>query len=355
MRKGLLFLCCIGLLGLTGFPDTMPDEREPPAYLLDGPDVRELAPGDVAGSKAGFPWPVGERLVYQVSYFGVPVGLVTIEYARVIEQADRQYAHLVAHASTNDVFSKLYRVDDRSEAWVDLATGRVTRTRTRTQHGAKEAREEIFFDWETHFVSVRKVKVHKQRVREVAFDFGPHVFDVFDALYALRSIPVTAETDEELPVYASRKVHGFRIKAVGQREHGNRAVGRVHVWDLRPYDTIDGKAEDVGKGRVLVWPEGRNLPVRLEGWFRATRSLRIGGVVAELVEWFPGDPAWPDPPEIVWVSPQIAPESVDGRPRWQPPPDVVRARSESGVEPYERKVDLGVQAAAPTSPSASSR
>jgi hypothetical protein len=333
----------------------MPVELEPPAYLLDGPDVREIAPGELSAASTGFPWPVRERLVYQVSYFGVPVGLVRIEYARVIERGDRQFAHLVARASTNDVFSKIYRVEDRSEAWIDLANGQVTRTRTRTQHGSKEAREEIFFDWDTHFVNIRKVKVHKQRVREVAFDFGPHVYDVFDALYALRSIPVAADTDEELPVYASRKVHGFRIKAVGEREQGNRVVGKVTAWELRPYDTIDGVAEDVGNGRVIVWPEGRNLPLRLEGWFRATRSLRIGGVVAELVDWSPGDPAWPAPPAASWSSPPVAPESAEGRPRWDPPAEVLEARAQRGVEPYERKLDLNVQAVAPATPSAASR
>ena len=352
MRWGLLFLCCVGLLGVDGFPDTMPPERESPAYLLDGPEVRSLTPAELAPSNTAFPWPVGERLVYQVSYFAVPVGLATIEYARVIEVADRQLAHLVAHARTNEVFSKLFRVEDRHEAWIDLATGRVIRTRTRTQHGKKQAREEIEFDWDTHFVTMREVKVHKQRLREVSFDFGPHVYDVFDAFYALRSIPVKAETHEELPVYASRKVHGFRVKAVGQREQGNRVVGRVTAWELRPYDTIDGTEEDVGKGRVIVWPEGRNLPLRLEGWFRATRSLRIGGVVAELVEWSRGDPAWPDPPAVRWSSPPVAPKSVDGWPRWDAPPAVIEARRERGVEAYKRKIDLGVQAAASPAPAA---
>ena len=186
----------------------------------------------------------------------------------------------MATARTNEFWTALFRVDDRSEAFVELASGRVARSRTRTLHGRKEAREEIRYDWDTHFVHVRKVKVQKGSVRDLAFDFGPYVHDVFDAFYALRRVPFREGLEIELPVYASRKIHGFRVRSAGQRQLVVPALGPAPVatLELAPYDTIDGEPHAVGNGRVYVLAGESRVPVLVDGWFRFTDFIRIGGV-----------------------------------------------------------------------------
>jgi len=73
----------LALGAAAGFPDTYPEElRAPPGYLLREPGLRELAPAELAERPGAFPFPLGERLVYQVRYFGVEVGPATIEVAR---------------------------------------------------------------------------------------------------------------------------------------------------------------------------------------------------------------------------------------------------------------------------------
>lgn len=332
----------LALAAAAGFPDTYPEElRAPPGYLLREPGLRELGPGDLSERPGVFPFPLGERLVYQVRYFGVEVGFATIEVARFVEQGGRRYVHLVASARTNEFWSRLFAVDDRSEALVDLDTGRVARSRTRTVHGSREAREEIRYDWDTHFLNVRKVKVHRASIRDVAFDFGPFVHDVFDAFYALRRVPFREGGEVELPVYASRKIHGFRVRTVGRTEVTAAALGPAPIaaFELHPYDTIDGQPYAVGDGRVYVADEGR-VPVRLEGWFRFASWLDIGGVAAELVEWERGRGGPPPSRVPAWEPPPLAPSSVDGRPRWDPPAAVAAARARTGVEPHDRDLAL---------------
>jgi hypothetical protein len=328
---------------LVGFPDAYPaDLAAPPGYLLQEPGLRELAPDAAAAHAAAFPFPLGERLVYQVRYFGVEVGHASVEVARHVELDGRRYVHLVATARTNEFWSSIFRVDDRSEAFVDLATGRIARSRTRTLHGGREAREEIRYDWDTHFVHVRKVKVHRASIRDVGFDFGPFVHDVFDAFYALRRVPFRDGLEVELPVYASRKIHGFRVSTVGRTEVSALALGTapVPVFELRPYDTLDGRPHDLGDGRVYVLADGAPVPIRVDGWFRWTSWLKIGGVAAELVAWERGRPrpAGTAPPP--WSPPPLAPASVEGRPRWNPPPAVAAARAQAGLEPWDEKLEL---------------
>jgi|GEM_PF-6291508 len=339
MAAGPVLALLVVLGGALAFPDAYPAElRAPPGYLLPAPDARELAPDALAdGPPAAFAFPLGERLVYQVRYFGVEVGFATIEVARFLELEGRRYAHLVATARTNDFWSSLFRVDDRTEALVDLDTGRVARSRTRTLHGGREAREEIRYDWDTHFVHVRKVKVHRNSVRDVAFDFGPHVHDVFDAFYALRRVPFREGLEIELPVYASRKIHGFRVRSAGRRDVYAAALGPAPApaLELRPYDTIDGRPHEVGDGRVYMLEDDGRVPVRLEGWFRWTSWIRVGGVSAELVAWERGRRVAGEAP--LWTPPPVAPASVEGRPRWDPPPAVAAARARSGVAPRDVK------------------
>jgi hypothetical protein len=329
--------------GPGSFPDAFPPELQaPPGYLLQAAGLRELGPADVSGRPAAFPFPLGERLVYQVRYFGIEVGFADIEVARFVELGGRRYAHLVATAHTNEFWTRLFRVDDRMEAWVDLDSGCVARSRTRTLHGSREAREEVRYDWDTHFLTVRKVKVHRRSVREVAFDFGPFVHDVFDAFYALRRVPFRDGLEVELPVYASRKIHGFRVRSAGGSHVAVAALGPAPVaaLELHPWDTIDGKPYAAGNGRVFVLDDASRVPVLVDGWFRWTSFIQVGGVAAELVEWRRGRGDWQAPKPPAWAPPPVAPSSVEGRPRWDPPAAVAAARAERGTEAYERKEPL---------------
>jgi hypothetical protein len=345
MKRTLLALLA-ALAGPGSFPDGYPPELQaPPGYLLQAPGMRELAPAELEERPPAFAFPVGERLVYQVRYFGVEVGFAEVRVARYVETEGRRFVHLVATARTNEFWTALFRVDDRLEALVDLESGRVDRSRTRTLHGSREAREEVRYDWDTHFLTVRKVKVHKRSVREVSFDFGPSVHDVFDAFYALRRVPFRDGAEVELPVYASRKIHGFRARLSGRTPVAAAALGPAPVpaLELHPYDTVDGKPHAVGNGRVYVLDEPSRVPVLLDGWFRWTTFIEIGGVSAELVQWEREKGGWPAPRPPPWTPPPLAPSSTEGRPRWDPPAAVAAARARKGTLEYERKEELGTR------------
>jgi len=318
----------------------------PPGFLIDGPDLREIDPAEAG--PAGARLPVGERLVYHVSYYGVPIGEAVIEVARLVEHEGARYAHLVATARTNDFFSAFYRVDDRHEAWVDVERGTVARTRTRTLHGDEEAHEEVRFDWETHYVHEHEVKYDERKQYHVAFDFGPHVFDVIDAFYALRAFPAHEGLAATLPVYASEKVHGFHVE-VGEREElASPLLGVVEVLAIRPSESIDGVREGAGAGRVLVLAEASHVPVLLSGWFRASSRIRIGGMRAELVDFDRAELPWPPPRDGPFSPPPRAETRERGRiPEWDPPPAVLAARARAGVEPRDDRAPWPVPRIAP--------
>jgi hypothetical protein len=156
-----------------------------PAFLLDAPDLRVLRRRSRARPPR-FPFPVGERLEYAVSWFGVPAGHVAIEVARFIEAEGARYAHVVATLRTNRAFSAVYEVDDRSEAWIDLDRFVTVRTRAVEKHGSKHFDESVRYDAATHFLHAQLDKLHKRQRRDLVFDFGPFAYDTSDLVYLLR-------------------------------------------------------------------------------------------------------------------------------------------------------------------------
>ena len=305
-------------------------------FLLDRPGVRELGAAELAAEPPAHAFARGERLEYAVHYFGVPVGRAAIEVARLVAYGERRLAHVVATARTNDFFSAIYRVDDRSEAWIDLDRLVTVRTATHTRHGRrKETYEEVDFDWTTHYVRIEEAKRHEGRVHRLAFDFGPFVYDTFDVFYAVRRLPLGPGFSAELPVYADRKVYGLRVDVGGRETLASPVLGQVETLVLRPYDTLDGRRRGSGAGKIWILADERRVPVRLTGWFSSKESFRVGGVRAELVGYRPGErspAARPAPSEAGRA--RLA-RSIEGRPVWDPPAPLVEARRRSGADPMD--------------------
>jgi len=99
-----------------------PEAPPPPesAFLLDAPGLSVLGPEALEEAPAQFPFAIGERLEYDVSWWGIAVGRASLEVARLVEWRGNRLAHVVATARTNDFFSLLYPVNDRSESWIDI-------------------------------------------------------------------------------------------------------------------------------------------------------------------------------------------------------------------------------------------
>jgi hypothetical protein len=312
--------------------------REP--WLLDDPALRVLAPADLEARPAQFPFPVGERLEYEVSWFGVPAGRAAIEVARFVEQGGVRIAHVVATAETNPVFSLIHEVRDRSEAWIDLDRFVTLRTRALERRPGKLYDEEVRYDWPTRFVHARLDKRHKGQRRELVLDLGPFARDTSDLFYLLRALPLAPGRSFGVPTWADRRLFEFRLDVAAGPRVESRSLGAVETWALRPSTRLDGRPHGAGEGVVYVTREAR-VPIRLEGWIRTAESgFRVRGLAAELVAYRASAPGWrvPEPREISVEA--VVPPTLDGVPQWEPPADVRAARAAAGVAPSEVRSNI---------------
>lgn len=307
-------------------------------HLLDRPGARVLTPADLRDKPVAFAFAPGERLEWSVRYFGIEVGRAAVEIVRFVQVHGRRVAHVVGTARSNAIFSVLYRVDDRTEAWIDADALLTLRTATHTRHGRRrEIYEEVEFDWPTHYVKVFEARRHSRDAQRVEFDFGPFAHDTFDALYALRSLPLESGDRVRIPVYATQKIYEFEI-AVGERTTIRSPVlGRVEALAVRPLNRLDGEAQGDGRGRAWVTDDERRILVRANGWLRSTQGLRIGGLRAELVDYRPGEPGWPAPRAATRPKAPRLPPTVEGRPLWDAPPEIQEVRRRRKMELVDRR------------------
>jgi len=329
-RAAALLLVAFGLAASLGSAQAAPEE-----FLLDAPGLRVLAPEDLAARPPRFPFPVGERLEYAVSWFGVPAGTVVIEVARFVEAGGARYAHVVATLRTNKLFSAVYDVNDRSEAWIDLDRFVTVRTRAVEKHGPKHYEESVRYDATTHFLHAQLDKIHKRQRRDLVFDFGPFAYDTSDLVYLLRALPLAEGYAIGVPTYANHKVFEFRIEVGAPKTVSSKAFGPLPALAVRPSTRLDGKLYAGGEG--VVWVSGpARVPVRLDGWIRtAQSSFLVQGLRAVLTRYVASAPGWTPVCEPVVEAVTAIPPTQDGVPRWDPPAAVRDARTASGVSPHD--------------------
>jgi hypothetical protein len=334
-RAAALLLVALGLAASLGSAQAAPEE-----FLLDAPGLRVLAPEDLAARPPRFPFPVGERLEYAVSWFGVPAGTVVIEVARFVEAEGVRYAHVVATLRTNKLFSAVYEVNDRSEAWIDLDRFVTVRTRAVEKHGPKHYDESVRYDATTHFLHAQLDKIHKRQRRDLVFDFGPFAYDTSDLVYLLRALPLAEGYAIGVPTYANHKVFEFRIEVGAPKTVSSKAFGPLPALAVRPSTRLDGGLYAGGEG--VVWVSGpAHVPVRLDGWIRtAQSSFLVQGLRAVLTRYVASAPGWTPVREPVVEPVTAIPPTQDGVPRWDPPAAVRDARTASAVSPHDTTQSL---------------
>ena len=304
-------------------------------WLIDAPGARVLSPADLVERPPLFPFPVGERLEYSISWFGLPAGTAAIEVARFVELDGRRYAHVVATAITNRAFSLLYEVNDRTEAWIDLDRFVTVRTFASELHGGSRYEEEVRYDWSTHFLHARLDKISQGRRRELDFDFGPFARDTSDLFYLLRALPIAPGYRAGVATYANRRVFEFRIDVGAAREVQTDAFGATSALAVHPSAWMDGQPYAAGDGVVWVAGEAR-VPVRLDGWIRTTRStFLVHGLRLVLTRYVPSAPGWSTPRDLALSPGSEIPTTLRGVPQWTPPESVLAARRAAGVAPRD--------------------
>lgn len=227
-----------------------------------------------------------EKLVYDISYFGVQAGEFTLEALPFKYVNGRRVYHIRGTARTSKVFSIFYMLNDMAESYIDyhglfshrfhISLEETKQSRDSVELYDSRRRQTFYWNrWERPGQPKIETKVFKS--------IDPFPQDTLSSLYYLRSVPLPEGAVIEFPVVSEGNTVQARV-AVVRRETLDTVLGKVRCVVLKPEAKTRGVLTRKGDSYMWLTDDDRRFLVRLEA------KVKIGTVVANLKEVDPGLP-----------------------------------------------------------------
>ncbi len=213
---------------------------------------------------------VPEKLVYSLSWLGVPVGTATQEI--VEEGANRR---ITSTARSNDWLSAFFPVEDVIVSTLAASgapfPGLTRHYRMRVREGSRRRDREIVFEQDKGTASYRDLL----NGEKLDIPIKTATYDIYGSFYYVRYLPLEAGKPVFVNILDGKELHALEVQVLG-KERLKTVLGEVNTIVIRPMVKKEGVFE--GKGSVTIWltDDARRIPVR------AQTGVTVGSVVATL-------------------------------------------------------------------------
>lgn len=243
---------------------TQPEEPQPYVVPNRRPQVDPL-------------W-VGEKLTYEITYFGMAAADVTTEILPFKEIDGRKVYHIQGRAQSSSVFSLFYKLSDTAESFMDYE-GLFSYRFHLLLSESKQSRDALeLYDQEKHQTFYWNRWNHVNRGYTESKEYGeiePWAQDSVSALFYVRTLPLPTGTVVTLPVASEGKVWDLVVTVI-RREMLETPLGKIQTVVIKPETKFRGVMEKKGDSYMWLTDDDRHLLVRMEA------KVRIGTVVARL-------------------------------------------------------------------------
>jgi hypothetical protein len=230
---------------------------------------------------------MGEKQVYEITYFGMAAGDFTLQILPHKIVANRKVYHVRGTAVSSKVFSLFYRINDQIETFVDyeglfshrfhILLDETKQTRDSLELYDSEKLQTFYWNrWN------RKEKGYVESKEFFPIPQFPQ--DSLSALYYLRSRDLPDGAVITFPVVNEGK-SWEAVVTVLRREMVDSPMGRIRAIVLKPETKYQGVLQKKGDSFVWLSDDDRRILLRLEA------KVRIGTVAAQLKSLEPGQPA----------------------------------------------------------------
>lgn len=270
-RPGAIFIWGAVVCGLLTFPASLWSDE---GAAEGTPEAQDLVPTR--------PQPVvGERLVFQGRWLGVPVGYGWIEVKEITEVEGRSTYHIEAQGHSNEILSALYPIHDVIHAHLDVETLKPLRFEKHQREGDYHADEVVTFDHASLTATYRSLL--NQSVKTIAFP--SNVQDLISAFYWLRAQPIPSGQPISLNLYTDEKIYEtvFLITPPLLLELLKR--GTFRCFQVEPKASFKGLLVKRGRLWAYFTADAYRLPLLVQAttpWGPMSAVLDEASIPAEL-------------------------------------------------------------------------
>jgi hypothetical protein len=204
---------------------------------------------------------LGERLVYDIRWSGMPAGrsVLLVKYEREIDGSP--VYHIECRTNSNAFLDMMYPVDDRIITVMDVEEGFSRLFEMSIKEGRVERREHIRFDYEAALATYERFDPgpFKPRSRKAVRVDG-HMQDPLSCLYYLRELDLTVGETVYIPVHTARRAWTLAVDVLRREELEIPGFGKLPTLRIEPVIRFPGIF--VRKGRMAIWlHEATRVPV----------------------------------------------------------------------------------------------
>lgn len=254
--------------------ETVVAERRQPEY--------EDAEGFAGRRPLKDPFRVGEKIVHDVTYFGVSAGNLTMEVKPFAQVNGRKSYNFRFSIGTSSLFSSFYSVDDHVTILLDFEklVPPVYKLHVKETGQLRETRMLIEQDGDKYFANFWEKKFTEKNGEEqkrTRWEVPEYSQNVFSAVVYMRFFRWKLGTEYAYSVADNEENNLFKAKVV-RREKLNTPVGIFDTIVIRPEVELKGKLKPVGENLIWLSDDDRKFILRIES------KIKIGTLVSEVIE-----------------------------------------------------------------------
>ncbi len=241
-----------------------------------------LLPAGVAGAEVLAVSPerklsVGERIVYAISYLGIPVGKAEAEVEGIVPIQGRRAYHVTVRVRSYPMIDLVYKVRDEHHSFIDTEHLYSLRYEKNLQEGRRQVRQIMVYDQGSH--EARNLLNPARGPEPIAAGSQDEV----SCGYFFRTLDLEGAGSLWIPVHAEGKNWKMEVKLHRRQKMDVPGVGKIPAVEIEPVMGFQGIFFRRGKVRGWIGLDKRRIPIKMK-----VNIPVLGSVSSKLTDYRPG-------------------------------------------------------------------
>lgn len=202
---------------------------------------------------------IGEKLIYKAEWLGMDVGTAELLIKEATELNGHRVYHIVGRAYSSPLISKLYRVNDEIDAYIDidsLLPVRVEKVQREGRHRSNIAIEYDHKNQKATFYSFLK-KITKQ------IEIPRDVLDPLSCIYFFRMKDIKIGERLFVDVNVDEKNYQLEAQIVSKGTLKIKGIGKWDAFVVEPLPWFQGKAKKRPKATFWFSADPDRIPLMM--------------------------------------------------------------------------------------------